>query len=145
VGYGAQTWDAPLVPSSAGPPKISGAYVCSWRMPPVLGADPERALRVVLTGSLSRLEWPLFAPSCPTRSIRRRDQVDAKRRLGKSVCEIPVAVLRNGLVSLDGHVVGAGLGIRWTRAVAGARGRRVTVIRAFATSEFERQAIDLDH
>jgi hypothetical protein len=50
----------------------------------------------------------------------------------------------DGLVSLDGHVVGAGLGIRWTRAVVGARGRRATAIRAFATSEFERQALDLD-
>src|SRR5580692_790336 len=30
----------------------------------------------------------------------------------------------DGLVSLDGHVVGAGLGIRWRRAVVGARGRK---------------------
>jgi hypothetical protein len=51
----------------------------------------------------------------------------------------------DGLVSLDGHVVVAGLGIRWRKAVVGARGRRATAIRGFATSEFERQALDLDH
>jgi hypothetical protein len=51
----------------------------------------------------------------------------------------------DGLVSLDGHVVGAGLGIRWRRRCWRTWSSSDSNPRAFATSEFERQALDLDH
>jgi hypothetical protein len=79
-----------------------------------------------------------------TRSTRRRDQVAAKGRLQKSVCGIQVAVLRRiGLARRSRRRC-----LAWhplDKSIVGARGRRVTAIRAFATSEFERQALDLDH
>jgi hypothetical protein len=76
------------------PTEASKAAVYYVRKYVDLRRSLERLLWVELTRRHTVSEWPLFAPSCPTRSTRRRDQVAAKRRLRKSVCGIQVAVLR---------------------------------------------------
>ena len=134
----------PLGTTGYGAQPTPSATTAFSRLPPFIGS--------ILRAAKGRLD-PFAAPFCYDRYLRqaalRGRPAEGVKSPQSGGCGNQFVESRwpylDGLVLLDGHVVGAGLGIRWRRAVVGARGRRATAIRAFATSEFERQALDLDH